>query len=223
MISRPQGWPERPLVPDAMECGRAARRPRPLAASDLVAGERSSSSLMKRRRERGGSVTGGLATCVRAGGALNELFLARTSKGGTPPGPPLTRGGGARGRAIADRAARTTSAPAGGRSQTARRELPRRRRAGDSRLRGENYLGAGGRAIADRRRASGPLTRSRAGEFPDGIGRRSPRNWTNDPNSWGTCSRYKSKNVLTFGRKRGLIGDLTRRNRRQNRAAGGKA
>ena len=57
----------------------------------------------------------------------NGLFLARTTKGGTPWGglveptlPPLKRGQGPHGRAIADRAA-------------------------------ENYFGAGRWAIADRR------------------------------------------------------------------------
>ena len=64
----------------------------------------------------------------------NELFLARTSKGGTPPGPPLTRGGG--------------GARAGDRRPRGENYLWRRR-AGDRRLRGENYLGAGGRAIPD--------------------------------------------------------------------------
>ena len=49
-----------------------------------------------------------------------------------------------------------------------------------------------------------------------------PRNLTNDPNSWKLCSRQKGNKMKTFGRKRALLGDLTRCNRRQERAAGGR-
>ena len=48
------------------------------------------------------------------------------------------------------------------------------------------------------------------------------RNLTNDPNFGKTCSRYKGKKMMAFGRKRELLGDLTTWNRRQERAAGGE-
>ena len=95
-------------------------------------------------------------------------------EGRDPPQPPLGKGGGACGRAIADCAASTTSARVGGRSQTVRREHPLatppnppfvrggRLACERSQTRGENYLCALPPCPSDRHSAGGWPVEKRA-------------------------------------------------------------